>query len=141
MARAAGRARARLCSPGGTGRRRRRRLPERADHARPAHPFGRYYGSVDATPLFCMLLGAYARVTGDLAFVRELWPNACAALDWMAHYGDRDGDGYVEYQRTSEHGLVNQGWKDSGDAIFHRDGRLAEPPIALVEVQGYRYAA
>src|SRR5439155_27070117 len=66
---------------------------------------------------------------------------ACAALDWMAHYGDRDGDGYVEYQRTSEHGLVNQGWKDSGDAIFHRDGRLAEPPIALVEVQGYRYAA
>ena len=104
-------------------------------------PFGRYYGSVDATPLFCMLLGAYARVTGDLAFVRELWPNACAALDWMAHYGDRDGDGYVEYQRTSEHGLVNQGWKDSGDAIFHRDGRLAEPPIALVEVQGYRYAA
>src|SRR5207244_771733 len=80
-------------------------------------------------------------VTGDLTLVRELWPNACAALEWMAHYGDRDGDGYVEYERVSEHGLVNQGWKDSGDAIFHRDGSLAEPPIALVEVQGYRYAA
>ena len=104
-------------------------------------PFGRYYGSVDATPLFCMLLADYARATGDLALARELWPNALAALDWIARYGDRDGDGYVEYQRMSEHGLVNQGWKDSGDAIFHRDGSLAEPPIALVEVQGYWYAA
>jgi len=104
-------------------------------------PFGRYYGSVDATPLFCMLLGDYTRATGDLALARELWPNALAALDWIARYGDRDGDGYVEYQRTSDHGLLNQGWKDSGDAIFHRDGTLAEPPIALVEVQGYRYAA
>jgi glycogen debranching enzyme len=109
--------------------------------ARGEIPFGRYYGSVDATPLFCMLLGAYAHATGDLDLVRELWPNAQAALDWMAHWGDRDGDGYVEYQRRGEHGLVNQGWKDSGDAVFHRDGRLAEPPIALVEVQGYRYAA
>jgi glycogen debranching enzyme len=104
-------------------------------------PFGRYYGSVDATPLFCMVLGDYARATGDLALVRELWPNARAALDWTEHHGDRDGDGYIEYQRTGEHGLANQGWKDSGDAIFHRDGSLAEPPIALVEVQGYRYAA
>jgi glycogen debranching enzyme len=104
-------------------------------------PFGRYYGSVDATPLFCMLLGDYTRATGDLALARELWPNALAALDWIARYGDRDGDGYVEYQRMSDHGLVNQGWKDSGDAIFHRDGSLAEPPIALVEVQGYWYAA
>jgi glycogen debranching enzyme len=104
-------------------------------------PFGRYYGSVDATPLFCMLLGAYVRATGDLALARELWPNALAAVEWMERYGDRDGDGYLEYQRTSEHGLVNQGWKDSGDAIFHRDGSLAEAPIALVEVQGYRYAA
>ncbi len=104
-------------------------------------PFGRYYGSVDATPLFCMVLGAYARATGDLALVHELWPNACAAAGWMERAGDPDGDGYLEYQRMSEHGLVNQGWKDSGDAIFHRDGTLAEPPIALVEVQGYRYAA
>jgi glycogen debranching enzyme len=104
-------------------------------------PFGRYYGSVDATPLFCMLLGAYVRATGDVALARELWPNALAALEWMERYGDRDGDGYLEYQRTSQHGLVNQGWKDSGDSVFHRDGSLAEPPIALVEVQGYRYAA
>jgi glycogen debranching enzyme len=104
-------------------------------------PFGRYYGSIDATPLFLVLLGDYFRVTGDLGLVRELWANANAALDWMAHYGDRDGDGYLEYQRSSEHGLVNQGWKDSNDAVFHRDGTLAEPPIAMVEVQGYRYAA
>jgi glycogen debranching enzyme len=104
-------------------------------------PFRRYYGTVDATPLFCMLLGDYARSTGDLALVRDLWSNAEAALGWMERYGDRDGDGYLEYERTSEHGLVNQGWKDSGDAVFHRDGTLAAPPIALVEVQGYRYAA
>jgi glycogen debranching enzyme len=104
-------------------------------------PFGRYYGSVDATPLYCMLLGDYARATGDLALVRELWPAGRAALAWMARHGDRDGDGYLEYERMAEHGLANQGWKDSGDAVFHRDGRLAEPPIALVEVQGYRYAA
>ncbi len=104
-------------------------------------PFGRYYGTVDATPLFCMLLGDYARATGDLAFVRELWPHALGALAWMEDWGDLDRDGYLEYARTSEHGLTNQGWKDSGDAIFHRDGTLAEAPIALVEVQGYRYAA
>jgi len=104
-------------------------------------PFGRYYGSLDATPLFCMLLGAYARATGDLELVRELWPHARAAVDWMERYGDRDGDGYLEYARRTEHGLANQGWKDSGDSIFHADGRLAEPPIAPVEVQGYRYAA
>jgi glycogen debranching enzyme len=104
-------------------------------------PFRRYYGSVDATPLFCMLLGAYARATGDVALVRALWPQACAALSWMERYGDRDGDGYLEYERATPHGLANQGWKDSGDAIFHRDGTLAAPPIALVEVQGYRYAA
>jgi glycogen debranching enzyme len=104
-------------------------------------PFGRYYGSVDATPLFCMLLAAYVRATGDLALGRELWPNALAAIEWMERYGDRDLDGYLEYQRTSGHGLVNQGWKDSGDSVFHADGSLAEAPIALVEVQGYRYAA
>jgi glycogen debranching enzyme len=104
-------------------------------------PFGRYYGSVDATPLFCLVLGAYVRTTGDLELARELWSAASAALAWMARYGDLDGDGYLEYARRSEHGLSNQGWKDSGDAVFHRDGRLAEAPIALVEVQGYRYAA
>ena len=104
-------------------------------------PFGRYYGSVDATPLYCMLLGAYVRATGDLALGHELWPNALAAVEWMERYGDRDGDGYLEYQRTTPHGLVNQGWKDSNDSVFHRDGSLAEAPIALVEVQGYRYAA
>jgi glycogen debranching enzyme len=104
-------------------------------------PFGRYYGSIDATPLFCMLLGDYARATGDLTFVREMWPHALAAVAWMDEYGDRDRDGYLEYHRGSAHGLANQGWKDSGDAIFHRDGTLAESPIALVEVQGYRYAA
>jgi glycogen debranching enzyme len=104
-------------------------------------PFGRYYGSVDATPLFCMLLGAYARVTGDLALARTLWPNLRAALAWMERDGDRDGDGYLEYARRSAHGLTNQGWKDSGDAVFHDDGSLARGPIALVEVQGYRYAA
>jgi glycogen debranching enzyme len=104
-------------------------------------PFGRYYGSVDATPLFCMVLGAYVRATGDLALARELWPNALAAVGWMEHHGDRDGDGYLEYGRQSEHGLANQGWKDSGDAIFHRDGTLAEPPVAVVEAQGYRHAA
>jgi glycogen debranching enzyme len=88
-----------------------------------------------------MLLGAYAHATGDVALVRELWPNARAAVAWMENFGDRDGDGYLEYERMTEHGLANQGWKDSGDAVFHRDGTLAEPPIALVEVQGYRCAA
>jgi glycogen debranching enzyme len=104
-------------------------------------PFGRYYGSVDATPLYCMLLADYARVTGDRALVSQLWPNALAAIGWMECDGDRDGDGYLEYERATEHGLRNQGWKDSSDAIFHQDGSLAEAPIALVEVQGYRYAA
>src|SRR2546428_12090855 len=88
-----------------------------------------------------MLHGADARVTGDLELVRELWPHARAAVDWMERYGDRDGGGYLEYARRTAHGLANQGWKDSGDSIFHADGRLAEPPIAPVEVQGYRYAA
>lgn len=104
-------------------------------------PFGRYYGSVDATPLFVVLLGEYFARTGDLATVRALWPNALAALDWIDRYGDRDGDGFVEYARQNAEGLVNQGWKDSHDAIFHADGRLAEGPIALCEVQGYVYAA
>jgi glycogen debranching enzyme len=104
-------------------------------------PFGRYYGSIDATPLFLLLLGEYFRRTGDLETVRSLWPNAKAALAWIDRYGDRDGDGFVEYHRQTKEGLANQGWKDSFDAIFHRDGRLAEGPIALCEVQAYVYGA
>jgi glycogen debranching enzyme len=96
---------------------------------------------VDSTPLFLVLAGAYARRTGDLDTAAALWPHFERALDWIDRYGDRDGDGYVEYCRETPRGLVNQGWKDSHDAVFHRDGRIAEPPIALVEVQGYVYAA
>jgi glycogen debranching enzyme len=104
-------------------------------------PFGRYYGSIDATPLFVLLLGEYFRRTGDLSTVRSLWPNAEAALEWIDRYGDRDGDGFVEYYRQTREGLANQGWKDSHDAIFHGDGRTAEGPIALCEVQAYVYGA
>ncbi len=104
-------------------------------------PFRRYYGSVDSTPLFVALAGAYLERTGDLATVQRLWPNIEAALGWMDKYGDRDGDGFIEYGRQSSDGLINQGWKDSHDSIFHADGRLARGPIALVEVQAYAYAA
>jgi glycogen debranching enzyme len=104
-------------------------------------PFGRYYGSVDATPLFVLLLGEYVRRTGDIALARELWPHAEAALAWIDTYGDPDGDGFVEYARASENGLVNQGWKDSHDAVFHADGSAAGAPIALCEVQAYVYGA
>jgi glycogen debranching enzyme len=104
-------------------------------------PFGLYYGSVDATPLFVMLAGLYVERTGDEASLAELWPAIEAALSWMDQFGDLDGDGFIEYQRASEHGLANQGWKDSQDAIFHADGRLADGPIALVEVQAYAFYA
>jgi glycogen debranching enzyme len=104
-------------------------------------PFGRYYGAVDTTPLFLVLAGEYLRATGDLELIRQLWPHFQAALQWIEKYGDRDGDGFVEYARRSGTGLVNQGWKDSFDAIFHADGRLAEGPIALCEVQAYVFAA
>ena len=104
-------------------------------------PFRRYYGSVDATPLFVMLAGAYLERTGDVETVLDLWPNLRAALDWIEGAGDQDGDGFVEYARRTSEGLVNQGWKDSHDAVFHADGSLAKPPIALAEVQGYVYAA
>ncbi len=100
-----------------------------------------YYGSVDATPLFVMLLGELRRWDAGDELVEELLPHADRALAWIEDFGDRDGDGYVEYQRTSEHGLANQGWKDSWDAIRHADGRLCDTPIALCEVQGYTYAA
>ena len=104
-------------------------------------PFGLYYGSVDATPLFVLLAGLYAEHTGDIETLRELWPNVEAALGWIDGPGDPDRDGFVEYHRTDHKGLVNQGWKDSQDAIFHADGSLAQGPIALCEVQGYVYAA
>jgi glycogen debranching enzyme len=104
-------------------------------------PFGRYYGSIDSTPLFLWLIGRYVAATGDMTLAEELWPNVERALDWLGNRGDRDGDGYVEYQRETPQGLANQGWKDSLDAISHADGALAKPPIALAEVQGYVYAA
>jgi glycogen debranching enzyme len=104
-------------------------------------PFGMYYGSVDATPLFVMLAGMYYERTGDLGTIRTIWPNIQAALRWIEQFGDIDGDGFVEYAAKSERGLSNQGWKDSEDSVFHADGRLAEGPIALCEVQGYVFAA
>jgi glycogen debranching enzyme len=88
-----------------------------------------------------MLAGMYFERTGDLATIREIWPNLQAALRWIDDYGDRDGDGFVEYQSQTEDGLSNQGWKDSQDSVFHADSRLAAGPIALCEVQGYVYAA
>jgi len=104
-------------------------------------PHGRYYGTIDATPLWLVLLAAAYRWTADLEAARALWPHALAALRWIDEYGDRDGDGYLEYERRSTGGLENQGWKDSIDAICFPDGEPAEGPIALVEVQGYVYQA
>jgi glycogen debranching enzyme len=104
-------------------------------------PFAQYYGSVDATPLFVLLAGLYVERTGDDETLAELWPAIEAALRWIDGSGDPDRDGFVEYQRASEKGLANQGWKDSYDAIFHADGRLAQGYIALAEVQGYVFAA
>lgn len=104
-------------------------------------PFGRYYGSIDATPLFVVLADAYHRRTGDVPFALALWPHVERALDWIDRYGDVDGDGFYEYARRSGTGLLNQGWKDSQDAVFHADGAQAEGPIALCEVQGYVHAA
>jgi glycogen debranching enzyme len=104
-------------------------------------PFARYYGSADATPLFVMLAHAYYKRTEDRAFIDRLWPHIVAALGWMSDSGDVDGDGFIEYARHSPRGLVQQGWKDSHDSIFHADGRLAEGPIAVCEVQAYAYGA
>ncbi|CAN5606312.1 glycogen debranching N-terminal domain-containing protein [soil metagenome] len=104
-------------------------------------PHTPYYGSVDSTPLWLILLGATFDWTGDRALVDRLWPNALAALEWIDRHGDRDGDGFVEYQRQSERGLLNQGWKDSSDAIRDRTGREVTGPIALAEVQGYVFDA
>jgi glycogen debranching enzyme len=104
-------------------------------------PFGRYYGSVDSTPLFVMLAAAYHERTGDLEFIGSIWSNIQRALNWMDRYGDVDADGFLEYARRSGTGLIQQGWKDSHDSVFYEDGTLAEAPIALCEVQGYAYAA
>ncbi|QIG98422.1 MULTISPECIES: amylo-alpha-1,6-glucosidase [unclassified Bradyrhizobium] len=103
-------------------------------------PFAHYYGSVDSTPLFVLLAGLYLERTGDMETLRELWPAVEAGLQWIDGPGDPDRDGFVEYQRATEDGLRNQGWKDSFDAIFHADGTLAEGNIALAEVQGYVFA-
>lgn len=103
-------------------------------------PFGQYYGSIDSTPLFVVLAGEYLAFTGDLEFISSIWPNIEAALDWIDRYGDIDGDGFIEYQ-GSPRGLVQQGWKDSHDSVFHADGSDAAAPIALCEVQGYVYWA
>src|SRR5262249_22876606 len=104
-------------------------------------PFIPYYGSVDATPLFVMLAAEYLKWTYDLDFMREIWPAIERALGWMQAVGDAQGRGFLTYARRSPVGLPNQGWKDSHDSVMHADGRLAEPPIALAEVQGYQYAA
>jgi glycogen debranching enzyme len=104
-------------------------------------PFIPYYGSVDATPLFIMLAAEYLKWTSDLDFSREMWSAVERALGWMQAVGDAQGRGFLTYARRSPVGLPNQGWKDSHDSVMHADGRLAEPPIALAEVQGYQYAA
>jgi glycogen debranching enzyme len=104
-------------------------------------PHSPYYGSVDSTPLWLILLGATYEWTGDEGLVDRLWPNALAALRWIDEWGDRDGDGFVEYERRSPRGLLNQGWKDSGDAIRDRHGVESKAPIALAEVQGYVFDA
>jgi len=100
-----------------------------------------YYGTIDATPLFIVLAGSYFQRSGDRPFIESIWPNIERALDWIDQYGDSDGDGFVEYVRHGDKGLLQQGWKDSDDSIFHEDGQAAEGPIALCEVQGYVYQA
>jgi glycogen debranching enzyme len=101
----------------------------------------RYYGTADATPLYLILLSEVWRWTDDAALVRDLKAPALAALEWIERYGDRDGDGFVEYERRTEHGLENQSWKDSWDSQRFHDGTLAKTPIAPCEVQGYVYDA
>jgi glycogen debranching enzyme len=100
-----------------------------------------YYGTADATPLFVMVLGELRRWGRHNAVADSLLPHADRALEWIEHYGDADGDGFIEYSRKTGEGLANQGWKDSWDGINFADGRIAEAPIALAEVQGYCYAA
>jgi len=104
-------------------------------------PFARYYGGVDTTPLFVALAGAYAERTGDMSLIDDLWPALRGAVAWIEHYGDSNADGLIDYKRGQDSGLSNQGWKDSEDSVFHKDGRFPQGPIALVEVQGYAFAA
>ncbi|MFG6114889.1 glycogen debranching N-terminal domain-containing protein [Halobacillus sp. MO56] len=104
-------------------------------------PFTPYYGTIDATPLFLILLVEYVNWSKDIALFEELLPNIKAALTWIDEYGDRDGDGFVEYHQEASKGIANQGWKDSADSVVHRNGDLAQSPIALAEVQGYVYQA
>jgi len=104
-------------------------------------PFKQYYGSGDSTPLFIFLAGEYFARTGDHDLIQKIWPNIERALGWLDEYGDIDNDGFVEYCGETDKGLANQGWKDSADSIFHRDGTLAQGPVALCEVQAYVYAA
>jgi glycogen debranching enzyme len=104
-------------------------------------PFRRYYGSVDSTPLFVLLAAAYFKRTGDQELIVRIWPNIEKALHWIDRYGDGDGDGFVEYGRLTPQGLLQQGWKDSQESIFHADRSIPNGPIALCEVQGYVYAA
>lgn len=104
-------------------------------------PFGCYYGSIDSTPLWLILAGCYYERTGDKEFIAGLWPNIQRALTWIDTYGDCDQDGFVEYRQRASGGLTNQGWKDSDDAIFHKDGSMPEAPIALCEVQAYIFEA
>lgn len=104
-------------------------------------PYECYYGSVDSTPLFIILAEAYYQRTGDRSFAESLWPHIERSLNWIEQYGDRDGDGFVEYSRRSVNGLTQQGWRDSEDSVFHDDGTAAQGPIALCEVQGYVFAA
>lgn len=104
-------------------------------------PFTPYYGTIDATPLFLILLVEYVNWSKDVSFFNELLPNVEAALNWIDQYGDRDGDGFVEYHQEASKGIANQGWKDSADSIVHRNGEYANSPIALAEVQGYVYQA
>jgi glycogen debranching enzyme len=103
-------------------------------------PFGRYYGTVDGTPLFLLLLAETFHATGDLHLCRELWPAAERALAWCQTYGDVDGDGFLEYAAGPGAGLHNQGWKDSHDSVSYSSGELVHQPVALCEVQGYYYA-
>jgi glycogen debranching enzyme len=104
-------------------------------------PFGCYYGSVDSTPLFVFLAASYYERTADQEFLRNIWPHVLAAIEWIDQHGDIDGDGLVEYARRTESGLLQQGWKDSQDSVFHKDGTIATGPIAFCEVQAYVYAA
>ena len=103
-------------------------------------PFNPYYGSIDSTPLFLVLIGEYVKWTDDIELLEMMLPHIRRALEWIDKYGSRDGSGgFVAYSQQSEKGIANQGWKDSGNSVVHRDGAFAKAPIALVEVQGYVY--